>query len=491
MISVVVSYSMFIFLCPQAFGEINMAFRFQQSENGRRQLELLQSDAEMPKYGTCFTQAVRDLKSGCKRLTEDEQSRLALAFTNCFLDKSGLPIYPCSRDSNIATCLSTISTKAFTAYSNFFTHTQNMCYFLQAQVWQESTDWTIERLRDSSQMIIKSVEETLSAQQILAENQRLSLKYHKQVITNTSLLQKALETSKNNVKEILEDFKTSTDEQKVLIYHVFERLSKFQSQFISEISWFQSVVFNLCVIGVIYLVTSTKRTSESRLGLYCLLALNFLAERYLSEYCFPFSECEDSEKSPEIIYRKMWLIRKTFFVLSVLILAFYIYTHVDYIIVNNRLLETIRRQNHELKEAMVELRQHNKQSNDSHYRLNETGPVTRDYHDGKLNPYTGEATDYDSGHQADESSDDGTKSFLSKTARSHRKEAIYKGKTFVSTPDLPQKVYNLRSSAKKIFINEEVVEDFQEDIARAAKVTRKNARKINLALKSTKKKFPI
>lgn len=27
-----------------------------------------------------------------------------------------------------------VDNNAFTAYSNFFTHTQNMCYFLQTQV---------------------------------------------------------------------------------------------------------------------------------------------------------------------------------------------------------------------------------------------------------------------------------------------------------------------------------------------------------------------
>ena len=60
---------------------------------------------------------------------------------------------------------------AFTAYSNFFTHTQNMCYFLQSQVedthmhkkhwdilsrtcrlqvWQEDTEATIHSLASNS-----------------------------------------------------------------------------------------------------------------------------------------------------------------------------------------------------------------------------------------------------------------------------------------------------------------------------------------------------
>ena len=34
----------------------------------------------------------------------------------------------------IEVCLEEVDNNAFNAYTNFFTHTQNMCYFLQSQV---------------------------------------------------------------------------------------------------------------------------------------------------------------------------------------------------------------------------------------------------------------------------------------------------------------------------------------------------------------------
>lgn len=37
--------------------------------------------------------------------------------------------------------------------TTFFTHTQNICYFLQAQVWQEETDMTINRLSATSSQV--------------------------------------------------------------------------------------------------------------------------------------------------------------------------------------------------------------------------------------------------------------------------------------------------------------------------------------------------
>ena len=38
----------------------------------------------------------------------------------------------------IVVCLEEVDNNAFNAYTNFFTHTQNMCYFLQSQVSSSS-----------------------------------------------------------------------------------------------------------------------------------------------------------------------------------------------------------------------------------------------------------------------------------------------------------------------------------------------------------------
>ena len=38
----------------------------------------------------------------------------------------------------IEVCLEEVDNNAFNAYTNFFTHTQNMCYFLQSQVSSSS-----------------------------------------------------------------------------------------------------------------------------------------------------------------------------------------------------------------------------------------------------------------------------------------------------------------------------------------------------------------
>lgn len=55
---------------------------------GKRSYQML--EAQAPSYGTCWKNALSALRMGCKHLDEDIQARLALGFTNCFLDKAGV-----------------------------------------------------------------------------------------------------------------------------------------------------------------------------------------------------------------------------------------------------------------------------------------------------------------------------------------------------------------------------------------------------------------
>ena len=117
------------------------------------QYEIIQLDARMPRYGACWKTALNHLDSGCRQLDDDVQSRLALSFANCFLEKAGMRTYPCQAALPLADCLRDVDNNAFTTYSNFFTHTQNMCYFLQSQVWQEETQETVNRLTATSAQV--------------------------------------------------------------------------------------------------------------------------------------------------------------------------------------------------------------------------------------------------------------------------------------------------------------------------------------------------
>ena len=90
-------------------------------QNGQQQYEVIKRDANMPRYGPCWTDSLQDLEQGCKRLNDERQSRLALNFANCFLAQAGQRTYPCRNEEEIATCLRGMDSNAFSAYSNFFT----------------------------------------------------------------------------------------------------------------------------------------------------------------------------------------------------------------------------------------------------------------------------------------------------------------------------------------------------------------------------------
>ena len=57
------------------------------------------------------------------------------------------------------------------------------------------------------------------------------------------MLSQALDASRASVREMLAEFKTSTDEQRTLIFEIFDRVGKLQNLVVGELSWLYTVVF--------------------------------------------------------------------------------------------------------------------------------------------------------------------------------------------------------------------------------------------------------
>ena len=60
------------------------------------------------------------------------------------------------------------------------------------------------------------------------------MEYHKELASGIA-------GAKGNVREMLEEFKVSTVEQKTLIFEVFDRVSRLQNLVVSEVSWLYTV----------------------------------------------------------------------------------------------------------------------------------------------------------------------------------------------------------------------------------------------------------
>jgi hypothetical protein len=318
---------------------------------GKMQYELVAREASRPRYGPCWRQALASLEAGCKNLDDEMQSRLALNFANCFLEKSGQNVFPCGVDTEISSCLEDVDNNAFTAYSNFFTHTQNMCYFLQSQAWQEDTENTIHNLAANSALVSESLAESQKLQETIVMGQQQSLEYQKQLIENGSYLSRAIEASKGNVKEMLEEFKLSTSEQKTLIFEVFDRVSRLQNLVLSEVSWLYTVVFYSACLLAIYLITATRRTADARLWLFIILSINFAVERLVVKISLP-SEGHEVMDLSQVVHHRVWMVRHVAIGLGTIILAIIAIKFKDYNKINNTLLEEIKRQNLELKRSM-------------------------------------------------------------------------------------------------------------------------------------------
>jgi len=316
-----------------------------QVAEGRAQYELVVREGSRPRYGACWTSALAEVTEGCKHLDDETQSRLALGLANCFLERAGQRTYPCPPSSTIAACLEEVDGNAFTAYSNFFTHTQNMCYFLQSQVWQEEQEATMHSLADNSAKVSESLAEASLLQRRLVERQEESLDFHRELASGIA-------GAKGNVLDMLEEFKISTYEQKNLIFQVFDKVSILQNLVVSEMSWLYTVIFYSACLLVIYLATATRRTADARLWLFVVLTANFAVERLVVKWSLPQAGEADVMNLSGLVHDRVWLCRQVAIAVAAVVLAVVAVRFKDYNKINNQLLEEIRRQNLELKQNM-------------------------------------------------------------------------------------------------------------------------------------------
>lgn len=79
--------------------------------------------------------------------------QLAVAFANCHLEASGKATYQCEPSHTVQQCTSGMSDVAFTTYTEFFTHADNLCHFLQSEMWQERTEQTVNALASTSAVV--------------------------------------------------------------------------------------------------------------------------------------------------------------------------------------------------------------------------------------------------------------------------------------------------------------------------------------------------
>jgi hypothetical protein len=294
-------------------------------------------------------------------LTDDIQSNIALKFTDCFLSMSGLDIYECEKSSNKKDCLRKMTDRAFIVYTEFYTHTINMCFFLESVAWHEQTEETIDRLSSSSARVTRQLEEAETVQEMLLEQQRKSMSVQQELLNNGLSLSEMLLASQDNLHVIMDEFKTSTHEQKKMIFEVFDRLASLQNWAIGEVSWLDTVIFYVSCIIVSYIITATPRTGEARIWVFVTVTLNAIFERIVVTFLLK-DNFDHIEVLNENLNWWIWQFRKLMLSICVIWIGYAIYNYCDYSVVNNKLLIEIQKQNMKVIHCIEKLKHTNSDS---------------------------------------------------------------------------------------------------------------------------------
>lgn len=238
-----------------------------QYELGRTHFESLQRYSKMPKYGKCWTNTLVSLQEGCKQLTELTQSRLALAYLNCFLQVYGKDPYPCDDSINVQDCTLGITESDRSSLATFFTHTQDMCYFLQAQVWHEITRNMITTLSQTTTEVMENLADAINLQKEALSNQEI-------IITQSMNLSHMINSSSEN----LYIFFNRTHQQLNLIIGIVDAISFFQKVLYGKISLINSITYYCVWVCGSLLFTSTARTKSARFSMIIFVIFNMFID---------------------------------------------------------------------------------------------------------------------------------------------------------------------------------------------------------------------
>ena len=258
-------------------------------ESKLRELERQSEDGS-----PCWKAAVSQLHASCKELTDLQQSRLAVAFANCHLAKSGRQTYHCDDAMTIEECTRGMNSVAFQTYTEFFTHTGHICYFLQSQLWQERTENVISRLSDSSHEALDKLEESLEYHKVLDLKQNAALNNQEKILDQDRKIADSLQRTREDMGQSFTDMREMAEKQKVLLSEMFttlqnsvETIRYLMSLFLVEFVGYETFAF-LIIYWLIILFL--PRFGYSRFKLHMVLfaevALEIVFRRIYGYFTF-------------------------------------------------------------------------------------------------------------------------------------------------------------------------------------------------------------
>lgn len=251
-------------------------------ENGKLHYEVYKNS------GGCWEKAIEAMISTCGEMDENTQSLFAAKLTNCHLKRLGLKEITCEIGKGCE-----LDSNSYIAYTQFFTHSFDICVYVSFKSWQQKTQNTIKSLAQVSEISLKSIQDS---QQILNSISLKQEDLHNSVIKSIELhkeLQAELINSRDEIQDFALDFMNSSkqfqaemNKQQEFIGKWFNKLYKS----ISEISYMQeailleiwdlnSIFFYVFFVGVFTFITSFPETYACRSKIFCLFAVEVFIER--------------------------------------------------------------------------------------------------------------------------------------------------------------------------------------------------------------------
>lgn len=329
---------------------------------------MIREKSTLPRYGNCWKAAVETIDDGCRHLSEETQSDIALKLTNCFLEMSGQETYNCEQDikPNIRTkCMQSMSDKAFNAYTEFYTHTQNICWFLRGQIWHETI--TTNTLKVGEQL-----KESAANQEELLAAQKESLMVQERILQHGKIL-----------GNVLEELAVTTSAHQEILRVTTDAVANLQAFVVGEASWFNSLLYYCLIFLCVFILTSVQRTYDARIPLFVGLLASFMCERFITQFSVKYS----SEIDAKIMYNNLmyyiWILRYLYICIVIVVIGYFAYYYKNLLTVNNSLLTKISKQNKSILDLL--LVQQSSQNNNSTCDMNVVNENNRKLIEQKLN----------------------------------------------------------------------------------------------------------
>ncbi|KFB44744.1 hypothetical protein ZHAS_00012643 [Anopheles sinensis] len=312
-------------------------------EKGKKQLE---AKTLLPQYGNCWLKSLEVLADGCRSLSDAVHIDIALRFTGCFMEMSGQedPL-DCVTERTEALkklCMSQLSDRTFTVYTEFFTQTQNMCFFLQNQNWHSETERTINRLSSFSRAAGEQLQLVNDMQDALL------LEQHKQYALQMDLmrigqnLSDSLNGSQQTIARLTQELKHSTEQHSLVLDELFREFHQLHRWIVGRYAFVDGMIFYICYVLFVLLLTSLKRTADARGLLMATIVMGMCLEWALYKHQAISNNIEQDN------YR--WIIRQMSLITSIIILLYYAHRFKDF---SRHMLIQISEQNRIIIEHII------------------------------------------------------------------------------------------------------------------------------------------